>query len=86
MSKIGGDTIIVHCSYRVNTETPVYRPTLPSTVEFYLKHLSGKTDYQFSSDGTLCKNKFGAGYCLVFSFVREDGTLHQWNAVLEQCE
>ena len=56
----------------------------PSTVEFYLKHLSGKTDYQFSSDGTLRKNKFGAGYCLVFSFVREDGTLHQWNAVLEQ--
>ena len=57
-----------------------------STVEFYLKHLSGKTDYQFSSDGTLCKNKFGAGYCLVFSFVREDGTLHQWNAILEQCK
>ena len=58
----------------------------PNTVEFYLKHMSGKTEYQLLSDGTLSKNTFGAGCCLVFSFVRDDGTLHQWNTVLEQCK
>ena len=58
----------------------------PNTVEFYLKHMSGKTEYQLLSDGTLSKNIFGAGCCLVFSFVRDDGTLHQWNTVLEQCK
>ena len=58
----------------------------PNTVEFYLKRLSGKTEYQLLSDGTLSKNLFGAGCCLVFSFVREDGTLPQWNTVLEQCK
>ena len=58
----------------------------PNTVEFYLKHMSGKTEYQLLSDGTLSKNLFGAGCCLVFSFVRDDGTLHQWNTVLEQCK
>ena len=58
----------------------------PNTVEFYLKHLSGKTEYQLLSDGTLSKNLYAAGCCLVFSFVHEDSTLHQWNAVHEQCK
>lgn len=58
----------------------------PNTVEFYLQHLSGKTDYQLLSNGTLSENTFGAGYNLVFTFVREDGTLHQWNTVLKECE
>lgn len=58
----------------------------PGTVEFYLQYLSGKIDYQLSSDGTLNKSSFGVGYNLVFAFVREDGTLPHWNSVLQLCK
>ena len=58
----------------------------PSTVEFHLQHLPDKVDYQLSTNGTLDSSEFGAGYSLVFSFVREDGTLPQWNKVIQQCE
>lgn len=57
----------------------------PSTVEFYLLHTYSKVEYQLSNDGTLSKSFFGAGYNLVINFVREDGTLPQWNSVLQQC-
>ena len=57
----------------------------PGTVEYYLQHTDGKVEYQLSSDGTLSRRFFGAGHSLVFSFVREDGTLPQWNSVLQQC-
>jgi len=49
----------------------------PSTVEFHLQPIPGKVGYQISTSGTLESSEFGAGYNLVFSFVREDGTFPQ---------
>ena len=54
----------------------------PGTVEFYLQHTDGKVEYQLSSDETLSRSFF---WSLVLSFVCEDGTLPQWNSVLQQC-
>ena len=58
----------------------------PGTVEFYLQNLTGKLDFQLSSDGTLSRSVFGVGCQLIFSFVRGDGILSQWNNVLQLCK
>jgi len=58
----------------------------PSSVQFYLQCTKGIVDYQVSSNGTISRGTFGSGYHLIFSFVRADGTLAQWNRVIKQCE
>lgn len=58
----------------------------PGTVEFYLKSLSGKIDFQLSANGILSRSTFGVGYQLVFSFVRGDGILSQWSSILQLCK
>ena len=57
----------------------------PSTVEFYLRETKGKVDYQLESDGSMRQFYFGKGCQLVFSFVRGDGILRQWNDIIRLC-
>ena len=57
----------------------------PGTVEFFLKSVSGKLDFQISTDGTLTRNTFGVGHQLIFTFVRVNGILSQWSNVLKAC-
>ena len=57
----------------------------PGTVEFYLRETKGKVDYQLESDGSMRQFYFGKGCQLVFSFVRGDGTLRQWNDIIGLC-
>jgi len=59
---------------------------IPGTVQFYLKQNKRKVDYQLQKDGQLLKKYFGTGFQLVFTFVRGDGNMLQWNDVLKQCE
>ena len=58
---------------------------IPGTVSFYLRQTKRGVDYQLQKDGTLQKTYFGKGFQLVFSFVRGDGNVLQWNEVLKQC-
>ena len=58
----------------------------PGSVKLYLRETKRRIDYQLQSDGTMLKNYFGKGYCLVFSFIRSDGTSAQWNDVIRQCK
>ena len=58
----------------------------PGSVRLYLRVKKGRIDYQLKSDGTLFQEYFGKGFQLVFSFIRGDGTLAQWNTVLKKCK
>jgi len=59
---------------------------IPGTAKFYLIQNRRKIDYQLQKDGKLQKKYIEMGFELVFSFVRGDGNMLQWENVLKQCE
>ena len=59
---------------------------IPGTAKFYLNQNRRKVDYQLQKDGKLEKTYVETGFELVFSFVRGDGNMLQWENVLKQCE
>lgn len=58
----------------------------PGSVRYFLKCCQGQKDYQIQPDGSLRMFNFGTRYQLTFSFIREDGTLPQWNTTLKLCQ